>query len=156
MCFCACAYMKSVHTTNIKQSNNIQNRPKHHTRFPRLPCNYKSTKAIGSLRGYFSVKEQSFPVFLLIVPVPVWCFRVGDFWSCCLVLLPGPAAWSCCLVLLPGPAWSCLIRLGLSWSCLVTWPAVSWWFLFPRFNNVQRQMVAGRGNLVYFSFKCVI
>ena len=121
MCFCACAYMKSVHTTNIKQSNNIQNRPKHHTRFPRLPCNYKSTKAIGSLRGYFSVKEQSFPVFLLIVPVPVWCFRVGDFWSGCLVMLPGRAAWSCCLVLLPGPAaWSCCLVLlpgPAAWSC---------------------------------------
>jgi hypothetical protein len=141
MCFCACVYMKSVHPTIIRQSNGIQKRPTHHARFPRLPCFYKSTKAIGSFRRYFPVKERSFPVFLLIVPV--WCFRVGD-------------SWSCCLVLLPGPAWSCLIRLGLSWSCLVTWPAVSWWFLFPRFNNVRRKIVAGRGNLVYFSFKCVI
>jgi hypothetical protein len=146
--------MKSDHPTIIRQSNSIQKRPTHHARFPWLPCIYKSSKAIGSFRGYFAVKERSFPVFLLIVPV--WCFRVGDSGSCCLVVLPGRAAWSCCLVLLPGPAWSCLIWLGLSLSCLVTWHAVSWWFLFPRFSNVQRLIVAERGNLVYFSFKCVI
>jgi hypothetical protein len=97
--------MKSVHPTIIRQSNIIQKRPTHHARFPRLPCIYKSTKAIGSFGEYFAVKERSFPVFLLIVPV--WCFCLGDSWSaawsCCLVLLPGP--WPCCLVLLPGPAW---------------------------------------------------
>jgi hypothetical protein len=145
MCFCTCVYMKRVRTTIIRQSNSIQNRQ--HT-----------TRVLRPFRRYFAVKERSFPVFLLIVPD--WCFRVGDSWSCCLVLLPGPAALSCCLVLLPGPAaWSGLVLSDpacLSWYCLVTWPAVSWWFLFPRFNNVQRQIVAGRGNLVYFSFKCVI
>ena len=87
----------------------------HHVRFPRLPCIYKSTKALVRSEGTdFAVKERSFPVFLLIVPVPVWCFRIGDSWSCCLVVLPGRAAWSCCLVVLPGrAAWSCcLVRLG--------------------------------------------
>ena len=139
MCSCACVYMKSVRTTIIRQSNSIQNR-QHTTR--------------DSLVNLFGV-------FVLVIPGrAAWscCLVVlpgRAAWSCCLVLLPGPAPWPCCLVLLPGPAaWSCLIRLGL--SCLVTWPAVSWWFLFPRFNNVRRQIVAGRGNLVYFSFKCVI
>jgi hypothetical protein len=91
---------------------------------------------------------SKFPVFLLVDPVPVWCFPVGDSWSCCLVRL-GPV-WSS--LVLFGPAWSCLVRLGLSWSCLVTCPAVSCWFLFPRFNNVPRQIVAGWGDLVYFYF----
>jgi hypothetical protein len=117
-----------------------------------------------------------FGVFVLVIPG-----RAA--WSCCLVVLPGRAAWSCCLVVLPGraawssgrAAWSCclvvlpsraawswsccLVRLGPVWSGLVclglVW-FVSWWFLFPRFNNVRRQIAAGRGNLVYFSSKCVI
>ena len=102
----------------------------HHARFPRLPCIYKSTKAIGSLRGYFAVKERSFPVFLLIFPV--WCFRVGDSWSCCLVVLPGRAAWSCCLVVLPGrAAWSCCLDVlsgRAAWSCcLVLLPGPAAW-----------------------------
>ena len=102
----------------------------HHARLPLLPCIYKSTKAIGSLRGYFAVKERSFPVFLLIVPV--WCFRVGDSWSCCLVVMPGRAAWSCCLVVLPGrAAWSCCLVVlpgRAAWSCcLVVLPGRAAW-----------------------------
>jgi hypothetical protein len=100
--------MKRVRTTIIRQSNSIQNRQ--HT-----------TRVLRPFRRYFAVKERSFPVFLLIVPD--WCFRVGDSWSCCLVVPPGPAAWSCCLVLLPGPAaWSCCLVLlpgPAAWSGLV-------------------------------------
>ena len=80
----------------------------HHARFPRLPCIYKSTKAIGLLGEYFAVKERRFPVFLLIVLV--WCFRLGDSWSCCLVLLPGPAAWSG--LVLYDPAWFVFVLSG--------------------------------------------
>ena len=147
--------MKSDHPTIIRQSNSIQKRPTHHARFPRLPCIYKSSKAIGSLRGYFAVKERSFPVFLLIVPV--WCFRVGDSWSCCLVVLPGRAAWSCCLVvlpdraawsccclvLLPGPAaWSGLVLSDLAWFVLVLSGYLACRILVVPFSKIQQRPAA--------------
>jgi hypothetical protein len=85
--------------------------------------------------------------------------RMCSFWAGGISSFPFSRAREYRLLRRLGPAWSCLIRLGL--SCLVTWPAVSWWFLFPIFNNVRRQIVAGRGNLVYFSFilirlKCIV
>lgn len=45
------------------------------------------------------------------------------FWSCLLVLSPGPVSWSCLLVPSPGPvSWFCLLVLSpdsVSWFCLL-------------------------------------
>jgi hypothetical protein len=140
--------MKSVHPTIIRQSNSIQKRPTHHARFPRLPCIYKSTKAIGSLGEYFAVKETKFSC----VPVDCSCLVFGVFvlvipgpaaWSCCLVLLPGPAAWSCCLVLLPGPAaWSGLVLSDPAWFVFVLSGYLACRILVVPFSKIQQRPAA--------------
>jgi hypothetical protein len=108
-------------------------------------------KAIGSLWRCFAVEERNYPVKVSCVPVGCSCLLILFLFGVFLLEIPGPAAWSC--LVLPGPAWFCLVRLGPSWSCLVTCPTPSWWFFFPRFNNVLRQTVAGWSNLVYLYFQ---
>ena len=131
-----CIYEKcSYHNhKTIKQHSKQTNTPR---AIPPATMYLQRTKAIGSLRGYFAVKERSFPVFLLIFPVPVWCFHVGDSWSCCLVLLPGPA-WSC---LIPA-AWSGLVLSDPAWFVLVLSGYLACRILVVPFSKIQQRPAA--------------